>query len=334
MLFKRMMGGRAFAARIVPTLIAVSSLLNHQLVLFPYEMCGNCRLVTTDVLNNDMVTTKTQYYGSIDTRESVKEDTMNHNKTATTHVAKVKNCTAPLLTVQHDMEHKEEDADVAHQGDTANRVPRNIHVTSISRCMTAPYADNMKKWRFPGHSVLIHDDEDVNKLFASSERWSRYFSLLSDALLCLPRNGTSSAAKSDVWRYLVLWDQGGLYTDVDNVPGTQFAQGTANMDPEDDALIALNKRGRPYSSFLVMNPKHPLMYIALNIAIERLLALENLAEQRFFYVTGPGALHTAFEMFTGVNIGIHINTGLYRWLRPALSKQLAWQFPSEGVLDD
>jgi hypothetical protein len=227
----------------------------------------------------------------------------------------------------HDTVHKKE----AHQ--RAAGVPRNIHVASISRCMTTPYAENLNKWRFTNHSLLIHDDNDVNKLFASTERWSRYFPKLSNALLCLPRNGASSASKADVWRYLILWDRGGLYTDIDNSPGLRFAQGMASLDPkDDDALIAINKNGRPNQSFLVMTRKHPLMYIALSIAIERLLNLENLAQQSAFTVTGPSVLLRAFEFFTGSNQTMqddHVNAGFYA-ITPALSKQLAQLFPKES----
>lgn len=269
-----------------------------------------------------------------DNNKTEKDPTMNPMSTTTVRVHNVNvNCTAPLFAVHDTVQQKVDDNDDSY------RQPRDIHVTSISRCMTKPYVHNLNKWRHLGanYSFHIHDDEAVNNLlFASSSslsstvdverqrqaRWSKYFPKLSDALLCLPKNGASSAAKADVWRYLILWDQGGLYTDIDNAPGPRFNN---NDNDDHDALIAINKRGRPNQSFLVMTPKHPLMYLALSIAIERLLGLKNLSQQRAFWITGPDVLLVAFETFTGTKKNDTIQAGLYT-ITPVLSEKLALQF--------
>ena len=44
----------------------------------------------------------------------------------------------------------------------ASAIPKIIHVTAKSRCMTTSFKDNLDKWRLPGYSLLVHNDAAVN----------------------------------------------------------------------------------------------------------------------------------------------------------------------------
>ena len=85
------------------------------------------------------------------------------------------------------------------------RIPKIIHLTSKSRCFTKNFLENIQLWQFPDHDLYIHDDEAVERLL--SKHWDS-FPHISIARQCL----RSGAGKADIWRYLVLWEYGGIYT--------------------------------------------------------------------------------------------------------------------------
>ncbi len=117
------------------------------------------------------------------------------------------------------------------------KIPRIIHMTSKSRCMTQAYADNIDLWRFDGYSLFLHDDIAVNRLLNQT---FPEFPLLRDVKHCI----TSGAGLADLWRYLVLWVYGGIYTDIDNAPGYNFTNGTIITD-DVDSLFEVEMVGFP-----------------------------------------------------------------------------------------
>ncbi len=85
------------------------------------------------------------------------------------------------------------------------KIPKIVHVTSKTRCMTPPFLDNLDKWRLPGHSFYFHDEVAVDRFMAKF--WPEF-----PQLQLLQKCTVSGAAKADLWRLLVLWEYGGIYT--------------------------------------------------------------------------------------------------------------------------
>ena len=109
------------------------------------------------------------------------------------------------------------------------KIPKIVHLTSKSKCFTQNYIKNLERWRFPEHSFFVHDDAAMEELF--SRDWPE-FPLLHQVLPCLK----AGAAKADLWRYLALWEYGGIYTDIDNSPGPMLLNGTIITDDMDSFL--------------------------------------------------------------------------------------------------
>ena len=56
--------------------------------------------------------------------------------------------------------------------------------------------------------------------------------------------------KADLWRYLALWEWGGLYTDMDNTPGYQWAIENGTVISDDmDAVFEIEVGGYPSQYF-------------------------------------------------------------------------------------
>ena len=76
--------------------------------------------------------------------------------------------------------------------------------------MPEDFADNMNSWQFDKYSFFLQDDNAVAKLL--SREWPEFL-LLHDVI------NTSGAGFADLSRYLVIWEYGGIYADIDNTPG-------------------------------------------------------------------------------------------------------------------
>jgi mannosyltransferase OCH1-like enzyme len=174
------------------------------------------------------------------------------------------------------------------QGQGRRKIPRIVHTTSKSRCMPPPFRDNLRLWQnLTEHSFFFHDDDAVDMLL--NQDWPEFPQLLK-ALQC----SISGAAKADLWRALVLWEYGGIYTDMDNAP-TGFNANT--ISPDDDAFFVVETMGIPSQFFFAASPRHPLTYLLIQAILHRLYDLSDTYNQYVPFVTGPGALKMAFQHF-------------------------------------
>jgi mannosyltransferase OCH1-like enzyme len=85
------------------------------------------------------------------------------------------------------------------------KIPKTVHVTSKTRCMTPAFIRNIDEWRFPDYALYFHDDAAVDRLLAKF--WPEF-----PHLQLFQQCSISGAAKADIWRLLVLWEYGGIYT--------------------------------------------------------------------------------------------------------------------------
>ena len=84
-------------------------------------------------------------------------------------------------------------------------IPNIIHMTSKSRCITSRVRENILQWKFEGYSIYFHDDAAVDRLLDKYFPAFPHLQIVKDCSI-------SGAAKADIWRYLVLWEYGGIYT--------------------------------------------------------------------------------------------------------------------------
>ena len=153
--------------------------------------------------------------------------------------------------------------------------------------MTKEFVENLDYWHFKDHSFFFHNEEAVDRLL--NRHWPE-FPELQQAMKCL----RSGAAKADLWRALVLWEYGGIYTDIDNKPNT-FNETTITDD--DDAYFVVEQIGLLSQYFFAAAPRHPLMYMLVRRTIHRLLSVNSMDTYYIPRVTGPGALKDAFIYF-------------------------------------
>jgi hypothetical protein len=195
---------------------------------------------------------------------------------------------------------------ITHPG---RKIPRIVHITAKSRCVTPSVLRHLKQWQFPGHSFYFHDDEAVDGLLYSNHTGTPHEIVpnLTQVLSCV----TTGATKSDIWRYLILWHYGGIYSDIDN-SATRFNGST--ISPDDDSFFVVESLGIMSQYFLASSPKHPLMKHALNFGIPGLQNTVNVMVNNPAHKTGPGAIKNGFINFqkaAGISTDGYIPAGIY-----------------------
>ena len=197
--------------------------------------------------------------------------------------------------------------------DDINTLPAFVHVTAKSRCILPKFDELLQRWRQASDepwAVLLHNDAAVHALLRAPTTREAFPSLLS-TLACV----TSGAELADLWRALVLWNYGGIYTDMDNAPTNDLQEPLRNLQhrkqPSNDGnatnstsinfdnhcLFVMEAQGMPSQYFFACTPRHPILYLLLQVCLHRLQALHQVAGHYAPYITGPGALKQAWRLF-------------------------------------
>jgi len=181
---------------------------------------------------------------------------------------------------------------------TANttRIPQILHLSERSRCLNRDMYDAIQMWQksFPSFSIFFHDDAAVDRLLYSEEPeysdWRREFPDIVEILPCV----APGAMKIDIWRVLVLWKYGGMYSDVDVVPNTDML--TERTIHPDSAWFSLSDAwSRPSQWFFATSAHHMSMENALHIIAKRVLDVSNIQKTQLVHVTGPQSLYWGWK---------------------------------------
>mmetsp|Transcript_5300 Transcript_5300/g.11298 ORF Transcript_5300/g.11298 Transcript_5300/m.11298 type:complete len:380 (-) Transcript_5300:115-1254(-) len=186
-------------------------------------------------------------------------------------------CPSPLLPVY--------DRVLNDFGLPPRKIPRTIHVSMKSRCVPPDIFEALTTWKdyFPFHSFYFHDDQAVDRLFEMD--WTE-FPQLHQLMRCVRVKG---AMKIDIWRMLIIYTYGGVYTDVDNVPNV-FREEDSPIKNDDEAFFLTDGMDRPSQWFFAMEPKHPIAFFTIHEIFKRLHKLEKIERPKIVKTTGPDAL--------------------------------------------
>ena len=173
----------------------------------------------------------------------------------------------------------------------STNIPQRVFQTSKSKCVVPKVRDVLQKWQFEGWDYFLLDDDQVEEFF---RHYSRDFPMLPDvAQNCLP----TGTLKADLWRYLVLWEYGGVYADIDAIPNKLSPETTFLEDNHKDGLFVVEQYHLLSQYFMAVSPRHPLMWYAVQAALQKVLKNGDLQRINAAYTTGPHALHHALYLF-------------------------------------
>ena len=174
------------------------------------------------------------------------------------------------------------------------KIPRIIHMTGKSRCVHVDIYNNHLTWKdqskWPGYWFYFHDNAAVERLL---QRHIPAFPHLQEFLRCIP----TGAAMADIWRLVLLWEYGGIYTDMDQAPGPLL--NASAISASDDAFLVVEGGDFLAQYFLAAAPRHPIIYFTLQAALHGLYRVDDVGNQMVPRTTGPEALRMGFRNFMG-----------------------------------
>lgn len=177
-----------------------------------------------------------------------------------------------------------------HERFPHRKIPKIVHQTSKSKCLTPAFAEVTGRWKLPGYAYYFHDDNAISNLFALDfPEFPHMKGILRNCLLV-------PTIKADLWRYLILWLYGGIYADFDTAPVAEKFNSTT-IEDTDDGFFVVEQYHVLSQWFMAMSPRHPLMYYAIQTTLQNLLDAQDLLKLGAPFVSGPHALHQAYTIF-------------------------------------
>lgn len=172
-----------------------------------------------------------------------------------------------------------------------HKIPFIIHQTSKSRCLAPELANLVQQWQdLQGFDYFFHSDEAVNLLLAQQ---FPEFPTLASVVHCI----RSPTLKADLWRYLVLWDYGGVYVDLDSIPTDLQRNPMSTIQPEDEGFFVVDHYHYLSQYFMALSPRHPLMFYTIQASLANVLLAGDTGSINPARTTGPAALHRGLQSF-------------------------------------
>lgn len=172
------------------------------------------------------------------------------------------------------------------------RIPRIIHQTSKSRCVAPLFAEGAQTWQdtFWGYDYYFHDDAAMDELV---RRVSRSHPLLGSLEPIWNSCVVQGAMKADLWRSVVLWEYGGIYSDLDSWPNHLTPDELNSGELPPDAVFFPDFDKTLSYHFIATRPRHPLMFLLLQVQLHNVFWVKDTQRIDPVINTGPYALRTA-----------------------------------------
>lgn len=173
-------------------------------------------------------------------------------------------------------------------GLSSRLVPRIVHQTAETRCLTQNFARASMDWAFRKHSYYIHDSDAVARLLKSEfPEFPQIKMIQSDCL--------EPALARGLWKYLALWVWGGVYADLNTRPKNFNGSFVSN---EEDGMLFWNGNSTIISSLvMVASPRHPIMYYAVQHCLQNILGMRPDETYEIDSIVGDKPLNEAFKDF-------------------------------------
>ena len=156
-------------------------------------------------------------------------------------------------------------------------IPKIVYQTWYDKNIPYVAKNNIKKMKKlnPDYKFMLYDDSDILEFITEN---------YDDRTLSAYKKLTIGASKADLFRYLILYKNGGIYLDLDSV----ILKNLDELIKDKEAVIS-REGSRPYFCqwFLVFCKNHPILKNVIYITVNNIL--EEKTKSGVFYLTGPGA---------------------------------------------
>lgn len=176
-------------------------------------------------------------------------------------------------------------------------IPFIIHQTWKSKNMPQGMINATNSWKNlnPDYEYRYYDDNDVINYVNNFDCTG--FNFDKNKLLAAFNNIKSGAGKADIFRYMIMYNTGGVYADIDTVcykPITQY------LNPQDNTFITGNDLQRYIHQWMFLcTPKHPFMKETLENSIKCVISKTPIPTLRNPYATDDCYRKNNIELYTG-----------------------------------
>jgi mannosyltransferase OCH1-like enzyme len=120
--------------------------------------------------------------------------------------------------------------------DLEQNIPNNVYQTWQIDRVGQTHLSELARFRAQNREYSFHffDQRQMN------EYMETYFK--RDEILNVYRRAKYGPLKADIWRYCILWERGGVYFDINKMPGIPLAQ---LIDKADLAIISFERNPSP-----------------------------------------------------------------------------------------
>ena len=194
----------------------------------------------------------------------------------------------PSFTERHNQAtYKQEIPFIIHQTYYTKQLDSDIYQT----CLTIKNMNSEYDYKF-------YDDNDCRKYI--SQHYPPEYLKAYDMVI-------PGAYKADVFRYLVLYREGGIYMDCKSttmVPLRDFIPRNATF-----AVFRDRPTAALLNSFMACTPNHPIVKLVIDMTIDNIL--KKRYNENALDITGPQTLGRAFNRFIDRPEMLDINPGVY-----------------------
>lgn len=155
---------------------------------------------------------------------------------------------------------------IPYDNSTNTKIPLVIHQTFRDNCLSEDFHNLHTKWRDLGVPYYFHSDQEIERLVMSGT-FEEFPQLPAIWKACI----TKPVVKTDFWRLLLLYEYGGIYTDLDTAPN-QFRPQT-HIKPDDEMYTVTDGHGCPSFHFMAAMPRHPFVFLMLQQGMMELLVM-------------------------------------------------------------
>ena len=186
-------------------------------------------------------------------------------------------------------------------------IPKKIHLTwkdkDLLESSSPIVSEGVRKLidLNPDWSAVIHDDEDVDNYLR--EKLGSDYSLIANAHI---------VQKSDLWRLVLLFEEGGLYIDIDRFIDTPLND---LLEPNVQWVLPTCRDYDFSHDFMMTAPQNPAYQIAANLYLQRLKEGHNS-----IYFLGPQTyMHAITLAITGNMINTDPGEEVFNRIREQIS---------------